>query len=121
MGQWKLNFSDSPDSLNSTINGDGGIGWPYMGTDFACRENFDLARKWLSDCVSKCPHENCTPLKDINLPTRVVDLGSPGSSAQPKLLLTRGQLGQYVALSHCWGGDIPCKTMTALVDDYLQG
>ncbi|CZR60247.1 uncharacterized protein PAC_10143 [Phialocephala subalpina] len=66
--------SDSPDSLNSTINGDGGI-----------------------------------------------DLGSPGSSAQPKLLLTRGQLGQYVALSHCWGGDIPCKTMTALVDDYLQG
>ncbi|RWA10463.1 hypothetical protein EKO27_g4650 [Xylaria grammica] len=37
------------------------------------------------------------------MPTRVIDLGEPGTGAQPKLLITNGQHGIYAALSYSWG------------------
>lgn len=37
------------------------------------------------------------------LPSRVIDVGPPDGSQHPRLLESRGQTGEYIALSHCWG------------------
>jgi hypothetical protein len=113
-----LKSADFPDSLNRFRNLS--VGWPYMGTGFACQESFDLARKWLHDCISTCPRENCSPPEDTILPTRVIDLGPPGSFGYSKLRLPGDERGKYVALSHCWGGDIPSKTTTASIASYIK-
>lgn len=48
---------------------------------------------------------------DPPLPHRVIDVGSIGGLAEPYLLeTTPGQVGKYLALSHCWGGGTPVKT-----------
>lgn len=48
----------------------------------------------------------------VALPTRVVDVGSPGSTTPIlRLLETHGQRGMYLTLSHCWG-TVPITTTT---------
>lgn len=79
-----------------------------------------MARKWLTDCSERCPNENCLPLHDVVLPTRVIDVGTLQTSFGPRLLISQGIRGRYVALSHCWGGDIASKTTIALLDEYLK-
>ncbi|KAI8950437.1 heterokaryon incompatibility protein-domain-containing protein [Xylaria longipes] len=37
------------------------------------------------------------------MPTRVIDLGDSESKSKPRLLITNGLKGRYVALSYCWG------------------
>ena len=44
------------------------------------------------------------------MPHRVLDVGSIDSLAEPYLLETSGQVGKYLALSHCWGGGSLIKT-----------
>ena len=114
----KAKFSDASDTLNQFA--DGGVGWPYMGSGFACRETFDLARMWLKDCSEKCPNDNCLPISDATLPTRIVDVGLSERGDPPKLVLSHGKSGKYVALSHCWGGNITSKTTLALVAQYTK-
>lgn len=69
---------------------------------------FETVRFWIKDCVEN--HPGCsTPASDF--PTRLIDVGiAPDDS--PRLQIMRGSAGQYAALSHCWGGNIPCKMMT---------
>lgn len=50
----------------------------------------------------------------------MIDLGIPGCSDHPRHVLTHGAHGKYFALSHCWGGDIPSKTLTRPLPDYLK-
>lgn len=52
------------------------------------------------------------------MPTRVIDVGEIGSSENPRLLQSKGQRGSYVALSHCWGGDIPISLRMDCVNAY---
>lgn len=61
--------------------------------------DLEVARKWLDHCGRH--HELCT--RDSGpppLPTRVIDVTS---RAEPFLLETGGEHGDYVALSYCWG------------------
>lgn len=44
------------------------------------------------------------------LPTRVIDLGLHEEPLRPRLQITNGDTGQYVAFSHVWGGLIPVRT-----------
>ncbi|KAE9368034.1 HET-domain-containing protein, partial [Stipitochalara longipes BDJ] len=58
-------------------------------------------------------HEIClaSPTGDPSLPHRVIDVGSIDGPAEPYLLETSyGQVGNYMTLSHCWGGGTPVKT-----------
>ncbi|KAH8590213.1 heterokaryon incompatibility protein-domain-containing protein, partial [Bisporella sp. PMI_857] len=57
---------------------------------------------WLSECTQN--HTGCASVaEEPNLPTRVVDIGPVQESTQPRLLVTNGHTGAYLALSHCWG------------------
>jgi Heterokaryon incompatibility protein (HET) len=44
------------------------------------------------------------------LPTRVIDVGSLGSTEEPRLLETKNKSGAYATLSHCWGASQPLVT-----------
>jgi hypothetical protein len=45
-----------------------------------------------------------------------VDVGEAGSHSAPFLFHSAGKKGAYVALSHCWGGDMPVKLLTSNIE-----
>ncbi|PVH71624.1 HET-domain-containing protein [Cadophora sp. DSE1049] len=65
---------------------------------------FELAASWLKTCVDTHPscRSDSSTLQEQALPTRVIDVGSPGTQ-NPSLVETHGKKGHYVALSYCWG------------------
>ncbi|KAI0973443.1 heterokaryon incompatibility protein-domain-containing protein [Xylaria arbuscula] len=80
------------------------IGRVQTELDLASEANFDLARRWLNACQDD--HTGC--LKDYtpDLPTRVIDIGVENRGQSLRPVTARGQSGSYVALSHCWGGQV---------------
>jgi hypothetical protein len=63
-----------------------------------------LARDWLKHCLENHDHCPCDGIAegDLQLPTRVVDIGESEEIA-PRLLITDGRKGKWAALSHRWG------------------
>ncbi|RWA10454.1 hypothetical protein EKO27_g4648 [Xylaria grammica] len=59
------------------------------------------AQKWLENCYEY--HPRCGGKDPMPMPTRVIDLGAPEGKSRPRLLITNGVKGRYVALSYCWG------------------
>ncbi|KAK1752263.1 heterokaryon incompatibility protein-domain-containing protein [Echria macrotheca] len=75
-------------------------------------EAFSLVKDWYRTCVEN--HMDCRVLfanpsahmaEDTPppLPTRILDVGPPDGSAQPRLFVSNGATAPYAALSHCWG------------------
>ena len=58
------------------------------------------ARGWLDTCMQS--HSACDREGVGRLPTRVIQVGSAWED--PKLYISQGEEGHYLALSHCWGG-----------------
>lgn len=65
-----------------------------------------IVSQWVHECCNS--HPACGPGHSKSLPTRVIDVGS----RVPKLKISGGSLGNWVALSHCWGGNIATSTTT---------
>lgn len=63
----------------------------------------DGVRKWFEDCRSH--HDGCADLRKVALPTRLLDtLPSADDSEAVCLHVSRqGEVGEYAALSYCWG------------------
>ncbi len=69
----------------------------------------------MNDCTNL--HKDCTSSKLSKLPTRVIDVGKLNGSKNPKLFVSNETEGDYVALSHCWGGVIsPLLTTENLIE-----
>lgn len=87
---------------------------------------FDVANAWLTECVKD--HAQCrerpmgaTAEDEIGpLPTRVLDV-DPGLGDRVRLHISDGKKAPYVALSHCWGGNIPNKTIRSTLDKLQHG
>jgi hypothetical protein len=60
---------------------------------------WEMVGIWNSTCHT-C-HTECLSATNSALPTRVIDVGETGEG--PTLIVSEGRLGQWVALSHCWG------------------
>ena len=75
----------------------------------------DLGRHWISNCSLK--HPGCSPANDRPLPTKLLEV-SPGQ--EPRLVVTMGSEGQYVALSHCWGTSKPPMTTPDSFASFLE-
>ncbi|KAH8724291.1 heterokaryon incompatibility protein-domain-containing protein [Phaeosphaeriaceae sp. PMI808] len=72
------------------------------------------AREWLNYCIKN--HARRCHRIDQKLPTRVIDVGN--SSQDPRLLEVQpGTLGQYAALSYCWGLS---RTFTTTIQTFEQ-
>ncbi|KAF2491882.1 HET-domain-containing protein [Lophium mytilinum] len=65
-------------------------------------EGFNEARAWIRDCAF---HEHCLEERDMELPTRVIEVSPEDHPGQPRLLLAGGRTGRYAVLSYCWGRD----------------
>ena len=73
-----------------------------------------MAKKWLSGCIAS--HAHCRRSGVPQLPTRVIEVGT--THGETKLRITRrGERGEYVALSHCWGGSNPATTTSATLGE----
>ncbi|KAK0744767.1 heterokaryon incompatibility protein-domain-containing protein [Apiosordaria backusii] len=84
----------------------------------------DVTMKTISTWLKNCSdHKACRLPHDTPpfLPTRLIAVGTVGN---PKLHLVNTKtdlnlldhqnlVGKYIALSHCWGGNIPCKLTTS--------
>ncbi|KAI9706211.1 MAG: hypothetical protein M1820_004972 [Bogoriella megaspora] len=69
-----------------------------------------LARHWLDQC--RRHHRMCSFLQrdPAQLPSRVIDVGDFGGTQQSFLHESRGQVDDYVCLSHRWGGSTVVTT-----------
>jgi hypothetical protein len=84
----------------------------------ASEANFEIARGWLKECVeahTACSyHQYSAPRA---LPTRLLDIVPSDPSMIPSIRLMNSKIinstENYVALSHCWGGDILFKLTQA--------
>jgi len=63
-----------------------------------------LIRSWLNDCQTN--HATCKASDSGTMPTRVIDVGIPGTAEPHVRLVSTGGLNErYLALSYCWGAD----------------
>ncbi|KAF2651312.1 HET-domain-containing protein [Lophiostoma macrostomum CBS 122681] len=77
----------------------------------ADEDSIDLVRGWFKRCTQH-HGRSCALNTNAELPTRLIYV--PASDKEPiKLCDTRGQTGQYVTLSYCWGKGKIC-TSTSL-------
>ena len=77
-------------------------------------QSFELCKHWLHHCSKE--HHDCGDLRDRPLPTRLIDVGS----SSIKLCETRGKDGQYVTLSHCWGGVTTLMTIQENLEEHFR-
>jgi Heterokaryon incompatibility protein (HET) len=102
---------DDPAAWHGGINGR-----PLPRTAANSEEDFQLAWKWLKDCLNnhtKCPNGAI----EAPLPTGSIDVGPPDGSTDPYLLDSDGRKGTYITLSHCWGGMVPLTTTTVTLEE----
>lgn len=69
-----------------------------------------LYRRWLHDCASE--HPACPDTTSAPLPTRVLDVRSGSATGDVKLKCTNHERGDFIALSYCWGGVVPLRTLS---------
>jgi hypothetical protein len=83
-------------------------------TSTGSRQSLDLARQWLSNCLST--HSTCGNSDVTPLPTRLIDTGPLWESVRPRLCYGATLLEGtgYATLSHCWG---PVQPKKLLQDD----
>lgn len=74
-----------------------------------------LARMRLEECLAS--HEVCHQNDIPALPDRVIDVGK----TRWRLIDSRGMRAKYIALSHCWGGQIELKLERKTNDAFRGG
>ena len=79
----------------------------------------DITSIWLKECLKN--HAKCNQILSSNpsLPTRVLDVSA--ANAGPRLLVTGGVPGRYVALSYCWGRDASLTLKHANFEQFKVG
>ncbi|KAF4971869.1 hypothetical protein FZEAL_9726 [Fusarium zealandicum] len=71
----------------------------------------DVLVAWWNQCRNE--HRSCAIGEETRkLPTRAINVKELCTTGRIFLEPTQGHLGHYLALSHCWGGDISVKTTT---------
>ncbi|KAN0107865.1 HET domain containing protein [Hyaloscypha variabilis] len=77
--------------------------------------SFEQCREWIQDC--RKTHKACQAEVHL-LPRRVIDISHiEGEEFSPRLYETHNEIGDYSALSHCWG---PAATsvLTTTIETY---
>ncbi|KAL9116077.1 MAG: hypothetical protein Q9227_000446 [Pyrenula ochraceoflavens] len=86
--------------------------------DAGSSSSLNRAADWLRNCAEH--HANCGPQHKVPLPSRLLDLEA---LAPPRIRLeeTKGTLGCYAALSHCWGSATHFTTSRATIAERRAG
>lgn len=117
--------SDSDAALSCDV-----IGRPALPSS-DCPAAYSLIRRWIGTCIED--HEMCREtlagviIDETSapiLPTRIIDVGPPDGSINPRLVETQNKTsGFYASLSHCWGpaNKRPLMTTRATLRDRMAG
>lgn len=87
-------------------------------SDVTSDYTFQSIDQWLDLCAT---HPDCGPLNDSPLPTRLIEVSPADNNGNPRIALTKGKRGKYVALSYCWGGRQEGMTRKNNISTRLQG
>ncbi|KAK7435163.1 hypothetical protein CaCOL14_000034 [Colletotrichum acutatum] len=79
-------------------------------------KQLSLVKDWVRECDDQ--HQSCHSAP-TSLPTRVVDVGIAGVR-EPQLVVTSGEVGRYMTLSHCWGLHPVIRTTSDTIDDHIK-
>ncbi|KAI0449909.1 heterokaryon incompatibility protein-domain-containing protein [Xylaria acuta] len=83
-------------------------------------ERLPVVCDWLRDCQLSHSHCNIAPSTQGQNASRFIDLSKRNGSLDVRLV-GNTTVGEYVALSHCWGGiDIACKTTRGNIEKYRK-
>ncbi|KAK0627527.1 heterokaryon incompatibility protein-domain-containing protein [Immersiella caudata] len=101
--------------------------WQTIGLGYHIASNglsdpcISLLRSWLDLCTtSQGKHTRCTAPSTASLPTRLIHVGT--ATRDPRLYLTQPhEEVRYAALSHCWGGIAPIRTLNSNIEDHFLG
>lgn len=79
----------------------------------------ELAREWLARCRNS--HVECEEISksEFNYPMRLIDIAGEAQRLVT-INVVKSRLVRYVALSHCWGGAQPLKTLGSNIDRYVK-
>lgn len=75
-----------------------------------------ILHSWIDNCIKS--HTDCMKT-DSALPHTVLDVGSQ-DNPHLSLHVSSNRVGQYTALSHCWGTSNPPKTTTLNIEQYKR-
>jgi hypothetical protein len=89
-----------------------------VSRDSSSDDCFRLAKHWLGECLRS--HSLKCAMSKTQLPTRVIDVGSLGST-QLYLYVAQGEIGQWLTLSHCWGKRVPAQTLVSNLKTRCEG
>jgi len=73
---------------------------------------------WLWECSK---HKQCPQQFDAVLPKRVIEVAPPDCPHKPRIFITDGHRGKYVALSYCWGKLFQGQLKQSNLKDYCTG
>ncbi|KAF1955879.1 HET-domain-containing protein [Byssothecium circinans] len=85
--------------------------------------NSPACLQFVAEQLSSCEttHAECSQKTAPCLPDRVIAIKNSRLSTDPRLVLSRGTKGRYVALSHCWGPSIPTRLVERNLQDFVHG
>ncbi len=92
---------------------------PYGGSV----RTLKLARDWVDDCYNN--HQECRSagpdtIEDPQLPSRLIDIGD-SDEVLPRLVLSRGGRGKWIAHSHRWADTPFLRTDTGNIEAMQAG
>jgi hypothetical protein len=101
---------DNADDPNTTLVKGSTLGRPLQSD-----ECIAIASRWLEECItqSSYAHKYCPKMEQNNyrMPSRAINVGPADGSQDPYLQpMPAGAMGQWVALSHCWGSAVTLNT-----------
>jgi hypothetical protein len=76
------------------------------------------AKRWLNKC---CDFHDCKARQEVELPTRLLELGGPDSHIIRLVTPPRGTVGKYMALSYCWGRSVQFTATRDNVEELARG
>ncbi|KAJ1331176.1 HET domain-containing protein [Microdochium nivale] len=101
----------------------GSYGTPAIPTTLAPVHISRQVAKWRQNCLDE--HKDCAAKYRVQkppiLPTRVLDLGTSATDDISIYEAHGSEVDDYAALSHCWGGDIPARTIMKNHGERLRG
>jgi hypothetical protein len=97
--------------------------WPSLGTarDLPTHPSSDKTYDFIESCLDTCEKDHkdsCTAGRyGQERPARLLELQDDDKTIR----LVDGKKGKYIALSHCWGSDLPSTTTMENIKDRKRG
>jgi hypothetical protein len=84
-------------------------------------QTFEKMKVWLRHCEIYHSHPKCKEMAEAKLPRRLIAIKIASGHLELRLKEFNGEIGRYIALSHCWGGFTGCQTTLANYRTKIKG